>query len=330
MTREDALLEAIRAAPADDAPRLVYADWLDEHGDPDRAEFIRLQCLRMRPPANDPQRPAQETRALALLETNWDAWVSPLRECIGSTSPRSDVPVPSWLYQPFRPNALVEFHRGFVRTLPPFSAAAFLPRAGAVARIAAYRELSFWEVGPHASDLAASPHLRGLHAFTASGCGLTDEAARALAAAPWLASLGKLELVNNRLTAACVPELVQGAASLTALDFSGNPIGAKGAAALAASPSLAGLTRLALRASNLSPGAVARLAESPALGQLVSLRLAFNRFGDKGADALLAGRFWNNLQELDVAGCQVSDAALARLRDRFGDGVRPTPGERRE
>jgi uncharacterized protein (TIGR02996 family) len=29
--------------PEDDYPRLVCADWLDENGDPDRAEFIRLQ-----------------------------------------------------------------------------------------------------------------------------------------------------------------------------------------------------------------------------------------------------------------------------------------------
>jgi uncharacterized protein (TIGR02996 family) len=28
----------------DDGPRLVYADWLDDHGDPERAEFIRVQC----------------------------------------------------------------------------------------------------------------------------------------------------------------------------------------------------------------------------------------------------------------------------------------------
>jgi uncharacterized protein (TIGR02996 family) len=28
----------------DDTPRLIYADWLEEHGDPDRARFIRLQC----------------------------------------------------------------------------------------------------------------------------------------------------------------------------------------------------------------------------------------------------------------------------------------------
>jgi uncharacterized protein (TIGR02996 family) len=38
-----ALLAAALAAPADDAPRLVYADWLEEQGDGDRAEFIRLQ-----------------------------------------------------------------------------------------------------------------------------------------------------------------------------------------------------------------------------------------------------------------------------------------------
>lgn len=29
--------------PADDTPRLVYADWLEDHGEPERAEFIRLQ-----------------------------------------------------------------------------------------------------------------------------------------------------------------------------------------------------------------------------------------------------------------------------------------------
>lgn len=41
---QQALLNAILANPADDLPRLVYADWLEEHNDPDRAEFIRLQC----------------------------------------------------------------------------------------------------------------------------------------------------------------------------------------------------------------------------------------------------------------------------------------------
>lgn len=38
-------MDAIVASPNDDAPRLVYADWLEEQGDP-RAEFIRLQVER--------------------------------------------------------------------------------------------------------------------------------------------------------------------------------------------------------------------------------------------------------------------------------------------
>lgn len=41
---EDALLRAILDRPDDDLPRLVLADWLDEHGEGERAEFIRVQC----------------------------------------------------------------------------------------------------------------------------------------------------------------------------------------------------------------------------------------------------------------------------------------------
>lgn len=37
------LLAAICAEPNDDGLRLIYADWLDDTGDADRAEFIRVQ-----------------------------------------------------------------------------------------------------------------------------------------------------------------------------------------------------------------------------------------------------------------------------------------------
>src|SRR5437016_242826 len=43
VSKHEAFLQAIIAAPADDAPRLIYADWLEENGDPTRAEFIRLR-----------------------------------------------------------------------------------------------------------------------------------------------------------------------------------------------------------------------------------------------------------------------------------------------
>jgi uncharacterized protein (TIGR02996 family) len=37
-------VEAIRANPDDDAPRLAAADWLEENGQPERGELIRVQC----------------------------------------------------------------------------------------------------------------------------------------------------------------------------------------------------------------------------------------------------------------------------------------------
>lgn len=45
MTDHDALLAAVIAEPGDDTVRLAYADWIEEHGgQPERAEFIRVQC----------------------------------------------------------------------------------------------------------------------------------------------------------------------------------------------------------------------------------------------------------------------------------------------
>ena len=43
MATESQLITEVLDNPDDDDPRLVYADWLDEQGDP-RGEFIRVQC----------------------------------------------------------------------------------------------------------------------------------------------------------------------------------------------------------------------------------------------------------------------------------------------
>ena len=48
------LLAAVRAAPADDLPRLVYADWLDEHARRGSA-FIRAECALAAMPLNSPR-----------------------------------------------------------------------------------------------------------------------------------------------------------------------------------------------------------------------------------------------------------------------------------
>jgi uncharacterized protein (TIGR02996 family) len=43
-TDGDSLLRSVLERPADDAPRLVLADWYDEHGRPERGEFTRVGC----------------------------------------------------------------------------------------------------------------------------------------------------------------------------------------------------------------------------------------------------------------------------------------------
>ncbi|HKB06377.1 MAG TPA: TIGR02996 domain-containing protein [Gemmataceae bacterium] len=49
MTDDEApLYRAVLANPGDDAPRLIYADWLDERGDP-RGEYLRLDSELARP-----------------------------------------------------------------------------------------------------------------------------------------------------------------------------------------------------------------------------------------------------------------------------------------
>src|SRR5262245_61459292 len=70
-------LGAIRESPRDDVPRLVYADWLDDHGDTARAEFIRVQCELARLPGKE-RRAELEHRERALLSANRGAWLGPL------------------------------------------------------------------------------------------------------------------------------------------------------------------------------------------------------------------------------------------------------------
>ena len=67
---QDALLQAVRENPGDGSLRLVYADWLEDHGQPERAEFIRVLCELARLP-DDPRsvvrRRELEARERALL-----------------------------------------------------------------------------------------------------------------------------------------------------------------------------------------------------------------------------------------------------------------------
>jgi uncharacterized protein (TIGR02996 family) len=68
MSDEDALLQAIYANPDDDTPRLVYADWLDENGDAERAELIRLQVRGVWPREPDEEAWARCRHLIELFE----------------------------------------------------------------------------------------------------------------------------------------------------------------------------------------------------------------------------------------------------------------------
>ena len=77
-TDGEALLQAILDEPTVDAHRLVYADWLTDNGDPDRGEFIRIQCERARR-AREGVRMSDEERTMRdrgdeLLLNNFATW----------------------------------------------------------------------------------------------------------------------------------------------------------------------------------------------------------------------------------------------------------------
>ena len=81
---EVALLDAVVGAPHEDGPRLVYADWLLQRGDP-RGELITLQCALANgdPDAPDPAILAREQELLAD-----DAYAVPLRAITDATFER--------------------------------------------------------------------------------------------------------------------------------------------------------------------------------------------------------------------------------------------------
>jgi uncharacterized protein (TIGR02996 family) len=67
---ERSFQSAIAETPEDLTPRMVYADWLEEHGDP-RAEYLRLHCELLRG-VDRPQRQARLERQAARLGQTLD------------------------------------------------------------------------------------------------------------------------------------------------------------------------------------------------------------------------------------------------------------------
>ncbi len=93
---EAELLAQVYAAPEDDAPRLIYADWLQQRDDP-RGELIALQIERARAKARKGGRQREDE----LLAEYAAAWAAPLEpRMVRGADGNPDRPV-------------VEFRRGF-------------------------------------------------------------------------------------------------------------------------------------------------------------------------------------------------------------------------
>jgi uncharacterized protein (TIGR02996 family) len=116
-----AFLVDIAAHPADPVPRLVFADWLEDHGHTARAELIRLQLQRAALPADDLACEPLLTREHALLASHGEAWRAELPAIDGI----------DW----------GEFHGGFVEEAIALSPEAFLEQSEAIYRAAPIRRL---------------------------------------------------------------------------------------------------------------------------------------------------------------------------------------------
>jgi uncharacterized protein (TIGR02996 family) len=68
MSTETAFLATLKATPADDTTRLVYADWLDEHGRPLEAEYLRLVAELALTGAEWTRKQTEVSRILKLAE----------------------------------------------------------------------------------------------------------------------------------------------------------------------------------------------------------------------------------------------------------------------
>jgi uncharacterized protein (TIGR02996 family) len=245
---DEGLLRAIIAQPEDDALRLIYADWLEEHDRPERARLIRVQCelyqlTELDDTATQDRRAALASEVVALLKKHRAAWLAELPSLGGVF----------WHPAPNDRSPGGIFERGFVNMIKAESPTALLDTGERAFAVAPVQRLYMGWLGPRASRKFAQwpflAHLRSLEAL-----GAVDRSVAELARSPHLGSLRRLKLAWCSITAAGV-EALAGAkwlGELTHLDLSSNRIDESGACALAGAPHLERLRCLDLRSNPLT------------------------------------------------------------------------------
>lgn len=290
------LIDAILGAPDDDRPRLVYADWLTEQGDP-RGEFIQVQCTlgrtifgsdhaASRTGEKSSSIKALELREIALLKKHEKQWLEGLRY--------------------FR-----EWHwrRGFVSSIIG-KAADFLSGAGPLSRVPLEAaELSAYVPALKALVAAAQPHPT-LRAVDFSRNRLTAKTAGVLST-PFFSRLRQLDLAENDFSD---PASIRSLFTLTRLErlrLTATHLARGSLEALAAAPFFPQLTHLSLSMNEgLDSTVVDLLAGARKLEWLDLSRVTLD---DRVAEALLARGF----RYLDVSGPAISKTVKAELARRY-------------
>ncbi len=79
MIYDNPFAEEVRANPYDDTPRLIFADYLDDSGDP-LGQLIRAQIGLAGLDRDDQRRAALEKQEQAIIAQHGERWLQPLRQ----------------------------------------------------------------------------------------------------------------------------------------------------------------------------------------------------------------------------------------------------------
>jgi uncharacterized protein (TIGR02996 family) len=180
---ERALLDAVIAEPDADGPRLVYADWLQQHGDAARGELIAVQCALARLD-NIEEHNRLKARDFELVKQHGNTWCA----AIGIGEVRNNWYPTVWA---------ADFHRGFIEALEmPANAFAAVPQVFAVEPV---RSLTLIGRSDALGRLPSSIYLRRLHSFGIRNVQASDEFLAELVSSPMIAKLERLTLEDQEL-----------------------------------------------------------------------------------------------------------------------------------
>lgn len=236
MTVDEALLRAISEHPEEDTPRLMYADWLDENGESERAEFVRVQVELDRMDVSDPARRPWVARHVQFLIEHVPAWKSQLPQLAGI----------EW----------GDFNRGLVEEVQARDEKAVIQHANILFAEPAVHVLRLARL-MSGRKLAGVPELSRLRTLRLISARTDAENLRDLFASPHLQNLLVLDLHNNGADDEVARDLADGRfPTLTELWLGSNPVGNAGSQALAASPHLGQLRVLDLRGCRITDAGV--------------------------------------------------------------------------